>query len=498
MSKQRKRTQQVKQSNTIKTPWSVKKPIYSIILKFSLFALFIFVSIFYSDSRGIFNPDNTHNHTKRKWDSYYEFSKKNNVDVLLVGNSHLYTGINPKNLSTSLGCNAFILASPGTGVADHYFTLEEALKVNNPKLVIIETYGLHKSNQYLLTGGALSDLFKSFSARKNLVSKIIATPFLFSLKNYPYAWSNTLRNHDYTSSNFNQIKQNIEMEKNNRSSSKNKKLYLGRYVRFQTGIEDTLLLKYEKSGAPVDGLKFEINTEANNYIQKITDLCKSKDIELIFLTLPMYQKHVSNYSNWKKKLAQSLGTEFSSCEYWIDMQLGKGYEDFSIHCFENTYATNQHMTYNGSLLATYKLSDFILEQKRIMLPNRRKDKNWIKLFYFEEGFFENNSPRSNDKYNITLFRSDKHEGLNEILLLKRRDFNTLLVKFIPTPNQQYSEMKNMKVRLNAVVKVEDLQPQSTFIELPFDIYHSKNNRLNFSINIQPIEVLEINDFSFVN
>jgi len=56
----------------------------------------------------------------------------------------------------------------------------------------------------------------------------------------------------------------------------------------------------------------------------------------------------------------------------------------------------------------------------------------------------------------------------------------------------------MKVRLNAVVKVEDLQPQSTFIELPFDIYHSKNNRLNFSINIQPIEVLEINDFSFVN
>ena len=71
---------------------------------------------------------------RKKWDSFYEFIGKNNVDVLLLGNSHLYSGINPKNLSAALGVNAFILASPGTNIADTYFGLKEALKKTKPNL----------------------------------------------------------------------------------------------------------------------------------------------------------------------------------------------------------------------------------------------------------------------------------------------------------------------------------------------------------------------------
>ena len=144
-----------------------------------LFAFFI-ILIAYSDYKGYFNPDLKNNHTLKKWNSFYEFTKTNNVDILLLGNSHLYTGINPKNLSLALGANAFILASPGTNVSDSYWSLKEALKSCDPKVVIIETYGINGFNPYQLEAGSLSDQFKSFSARKDFVTKLESTPYLFS------------------------------------------------------------------------------------------------------------------------------------------------------------------------------------------------------------------------------------------------------------------------------------------------------------------------------
>ena len=119
------------------------------------------------------------------------------MDILLMGNSHLYSGINPKNLSNTLGCNAFILASPGTNIADSYYGLKEALKRTDAKLVVIETYCINNFNPYKLKEGSLSDQFKSFYSRRDFRTKLTSMPLLFNSDNYLFAWSNTLRNHDF-------------------------------------------------------------------------------------------------------------------------------------------------------------------------------------------------------------------------------------------------------------------------------------------------------------
>jgi len=479
-----------------KPSWKDRKPVLAIAIKFAVIALLIFAGIYYSDSKGYFTPDNRNNHTKRKWDAYYDFSKKKDVDVLLVGNSHLYTGINPKNLSTSLGCNAFILASPGTRVVDHYYALEEALKANDPKVVVIETYGLSEVEQYALKDGILSDQLKSFSARKNISSKIRSTPYIFAPKNYPYAWSNTLRNHDYLFSDYEQIEKNIEESK--KRKKKDRRLYLGRYVRFTTGLEDSLITMYDNLGAPVDGLKYEINQTAEKYIHKITDLCKSKDIEVVFLTLPMYEKHISNYSAWKGKLSKSLGKRYSSNEYWLDLQEGNGYKGFSKHSFENTYKENQHMTYNGSLLATYKLRDFLLSKSRIKLSDRSRDKAWRDLFYNQEGFFENHTPNKGDKNNIVLHRTAEKTGIKEVLHLKRGKFNTLLAKYIASSEEEHELLKTKKIRISVNAKLKDQPARDTYIDLPYDQLHSGNGKMNFSRNTRPLEILKVYNISIVD
>ena len=67
-------------------------------LKAVLFMAIIGAVIISVDQSGMFNPDMTNFHEKIQWDSFYDFTRSNDVDVLLVGNSHLYTGINPNHL----------------------------------------------------------------------------------------------------------------------------------------------------------------------------------------------------------------------------------------------------------------------------------------------------------------------------------------------------------------------------------------------------------------
>ena len=479
---------------------SQRSPVSAITLKFSVLSLILIMSILYSDYTGLFNPDNKNNHTLKKWDSFYNFNRQDTTDILLVGNSHLYTGINPKNLSSALGCNAFILASPGTNVIDHYFSLEEAIKISKPKIVVIETYGLKKTDQYNLTKRGLSDQFKSFSARRNLTSKILATPKLFSVKDYHFAWSNTIRNHNYLYTNLQQIKDNqknlkkISFRKNR--YKRNKELYLGRFVRFQTGIEKPILEKYKNQGAPVKGLEFETNKKLDNYISKIISLCETNNIELIFLTLPMYKEHISDYSYWKEKLKSSIGIKYSNNSSWIDLQADQGYKGFSTHSFENTYKTNQHMTYNGSLLATYKLVDFI--QEKTNLPNRRKNQQWRHLFYGEEGFFENNSPDKSDNTNIILYNSKNEDAVKELLLLKRGKYNTLIAKVMPSSKQKYNDYIIKKVRITALIKTKVGKQENLYIDLLWDSLHSSNKKINYSINIQSFEILKINSVDIVH
>lgn len=461
------------------------KPILSITLKSLLLIAVIGIAIFYSDYKGYFNPDETNNHTRRKWNSFYEFTKKNNVDVLLLGNSHLYTGINPKNLSSTLGVNSFILAAPGTNIADTYFGLKEALKRTDPKLVIIETYGINNFNPYELQKGGLSDQFKSFYTRKDFLTKITSTPYLFKSDDYFYAWSNTIRNHDFIFKDTSQLSKNKKLI--SKKSKKNNKLYLGRYVRFQTGIDNTLIAKYDSLGSPVKGDEYSTNEYTEDYVDKIVDLCRENDIELIFLTLPMYYKHIDKYFVWNKKLSKIINKHPNK---WLNMQLPYDTVSFSTICFENTYKINQHMTYNGSLIATYKLAEYIKSGMQVNLPNRKKETKWQRVFYGQEGYFENNPVLANDKVNKLLCKDFKTNNvtLKEVSIVKpEKGKNLILIAKIENDKKDLSQCK---LRL-AVSFVQDKQLSIANIDLQYDILHRVSGVFIFKTLIKPIQIKEV-------
>ena len=452
-----------------------RKPRSWWLLAFKFIVLFVIVAsvVVYTDKKGYFEPDQSNNHTSRKWDSFYEFTKKDTVDVVLVGNSHCYAGVNPKNLSAAIGATCFVLASPSTTIMDSYYCLKEALERTQPTVAIIETYGINNSVNHELTKGALSEQFKSYNARKNVPLKLSSMPVLFSPEYYVSAWSKTIRNHDFIFRDRKQLEINIEISKQ-RHPKKDKKLYLGRFVSFTTGIEDTTMAKYDSLGAPVDGTKREVNKENIHYVNKIIELCKQHNVIPVFVTLPMYYRHIEDYPTWKQTIASVLEPTGA---VWLDLQEPYDTTLFDRNCFENTYDENQHMTYTGSLRCAYKIAHFLVDSLKMDLPKRSATKHWNDMFYGEEGYFENYPSREGDTTNILICKNKVFKDLEvaDCLMIKGEKSNNVLLKIKKAPNHKKpADSVRMLAAINykgqRIVTYLDCSRQIDYNPLTHDLY----------------------------
>ncbi len=463
-----------------KKPQSVQvKPIekkqrgcWLLALKFMLLFSMVTAVIVYTDTKGYFEPDRSNDHTSRKWNAFYSFTDNDTVDLVLVGNSHCYAGVNPKNLSEAIGANCFVLASPGTTIMDSYYCLEEALERTQPKVAIIETYGISNSVNHRLNLGSLSDQFKSYNARKNVKLKLASMPTLFSVENYAPAWSASIRNHDFIFHNREQIERNTKLN-HQRASKKDKKLYLGRFVSFTTGIEDSTMMKYDSLGAPVDGTLREVNEENALFVNKIVELCKQHNVTPVFVTIPMYYRHIENYGAWKNTIASVIEpTEVA----WLNLQEPYDTIVFDKDCFENTYAQNQHMTFEGSVRSAYKIAHFMVDSLKIEFPRRNATKHWHDMFYGEEGYFANYPSHEDDTINVLICKDlvlDSIE-IKDCLMLRGETTNIVFLKIAK------KDGKPMKNQLRFIVEVKyegekmlaylDCWQQNTFDPLTHDLY----------------------------
>lgn len=461
------------------------------LLKFLLLMFVVVCVVLYTDYKGYFEPDQTNNHTTKKWDAYYEFTQKDTVDVVLVGNSHCYAGVNPKNLSSALGCNCFILASPGTTIVDSYYCLEEALKVTHPKVAIIETYGISNGVNRELRDDRLSDQLKSYNARKDVALKLRSMPLLFSAENYIPAWSKTIRNHDFIFHDRKQIETNLELAK--KPKTKDHELYLGRFVSFTSGIEDSIMDKYEKFGAPVDGKKHTVSKESSEYVNKIVALCKKHNVIPIFVTIPMYYKHVKNYDAWKKTVAEVINPTGA---HWLDLQSQYDTTLFDRNCFENTYNENQHMTYSGSVACAYKIAHYI-NALNIDLPKRCLTQHWNEMFYGEEGYFENYSSKKSDTTNILVCENLNFDDIKvKDCICKKAEKNNLLM--IKVAKDENAPLLSDMVSVVALAKYEGQEIVAQF-ECGRAMEYDPLHHYIFRTGLLPgVEILEIKNIKYLS
>lgn len=493
MKKKFKNIDKVKISNSkIVEPGQVSKSksIFLFIKKSILLILILFLVIVSINLKGLFDSSDVNYHSKRAWNEFYTFTKLNEIDILLVGNSHLYTGINPQSLSTSLGINSFMLSAPGTNLADVYFSLKEALVKCKPKVVVLETYSIGDFNPYQLEGSALSDQIKSFVSRKNLYLKIVSTPFLFAPSNYLYAWSSLLRNHSFIFSDLKQIQLNSK-KRDVSVPALGEDFKLGKFIRFVNGINQETLDKYDQFGAPVQGSDYKYSNYAKIYLEKIKKLTEDNNIQLVFLTLPMYHRHVENYSAWRNKLNEIIQEENFP---WLDLQERYYNYGFDENSFENTYEGNQHMTYSGSITASYALAKFIRDDLKLSLPNRFSEENWLNLFYGKDSYFENCDFLDSKGIGKSFGKNIVYNGLpiKEIISYKKLKSNVLLLKL---DNKVFGSefLRNKKIVITVRASVNNLIELYN-VELFKDVAWNPLDHhiyFHFSPDLEVIEVLNV-------
>jgi len=272
--------------------------------------------------------------------------------------------------------------------------------------------------------------------------------------------------------------------------------YLRRYVRFLSGIKKTTIHKYDSLGAPVNGDSIVIGEYSKMYSNKINDLCEAENIELVYLTLPMYHQHVKNYTTWHNSLAEVITPQNAS---WLDLQYNYDTVLFDTNAFENTYKENQHMTYNGSLIATYKLKEFIDDSLQIDLPNRKEEPIWRNNFYGEEGYFENAPVFSSDTKNKLIASNMTFGDLKviELSLIPIKDKKNKILMAKIKVNRDYDRYQLRKCYLTTFVEILDKNKKLLAqVNMTFDFLHPNKDYLIFKSVLKPVQVTGLKSAQF--
>lgn len=103
---------------------------------------------------------------KYRWEEFYQQPTGDSLDILFLGSSHAYRGIDPFLIDSLLGIHTFNLGSSGQTPLTSYHLLKNAVQHTQPKMVVIDLYfhAFMEENQLANAGNNWLEI-KSSSAK---------------------------------------------------------------------------------------------------------------------------------------------------------------------------------------------------------------------------------------------------------------------------------------------------------------------------------------------
>lgn len=282
--------------------------------------------------------------------------EKDQVDVLCIGSSHVYFGMNTCRWYDEYDIAGYLLASPGQPVWISYYLLEEALKTQSPKLVILDTGTMYRKEEdfgaysweTLISMKPSATKWKAIQAVNQYGEFLDELGAFFS---FPYYHT---RFFSLTSEDFNNTK---EIR------------YLGYKPDFAK-ISVKELAKWEENGqrkldeSPFCGNIQAITERTEYYLREFIQLCQEKGIPLLLVNSPfanqVEEKQIAD--DYIQKIAQEYGVPMIQCNQYI--------EEMQIR-FADDLLDASHLNYYGSIKYTDFLAAWIKEN--LHLPDRRGD-----------------------------------------------------------------------------------------------------------------------------
>lgn len=282
---------------------------------------------------------------------YYE-QEEDTVDVLVLGSSHAYQGINTAVLWKEFGITAYNLCGAAQPIWNTYYYLEEALKTQTPKVIILDVYTLHYTDDYTDISFAIKNTYglkwsdtKTAAIRTSFDTKKYGMQYYFPILQYHSRYT------DLNETDFYPYQANEEMYQNHK----------GFYCYFRTE-------EFEEPDLS-EATYFNLLTEKNNeYYRKILDLAKSRDIPVIVTALPYAAAVVSQqaYFNTAENIAED-DYHFAFYNFLTE------YKDVVGIDYATDFSDKQHLNYLGNTKITRFLGNILRTEYHV--PDRRADIN---------------------------------------------------------------------------------------------------------------------------
>lgn len=322
-------------------------------------------------------------------------TKKNTVDVVFLGSSHVYCGVAPHILWQEFGIPAFDMSVSGMDKYSEYYYTEYFLKFQKPKLICIDTFSLTfdrgdvLANEYrnMLSMPSSLTQFKLVDDYVEDKEKALSYKLKWPIVHTRYK---ELGRKDFISPVFNRVGKGENLTPIGEAKE-------GSNYTANTDIEE-----------PVT-----VSAENKKLLDKYISLSKKTGIPILFFSVP--------YEMTAERASITLGIEeyLKGVDGIFFMNGSKEVGDL-LGIYEDFY-DRSHLNYSGALKFTSWLGNYLTEL--VVLENHSGDVNYSG---WDDDVIYHNVLSANYSVNMTASYGETQELLREVM---NHDFMTYVVSF---------------------------------------------------------------------
>ncbi|MDR0272459.1 MAG: DUF1574 domain-containing protein [Clostridiales bacterium] len=284
---------------------------------------------------------------RQRFEDFYAF-ERGEIDMIFIGSSHAYCTFDPEIINGRLGISSFQLGMPEQNADGAYFALLEVLNYQNPDVVVMDVlYSALTEDFYFRQADLLFQAMDNTALQTQYMFSVVPFSERFKYLIKPIRYQQDFINYadNFLSSNF---KNFFGLLMTVRAAPATAEYYRSLGFVFCNYVISEEEYNHAISNPP-DGRLFPLSSVQLEYLERIVELCRENDIQLIFATAPKLAAmtgYMENYDIVHNEIAAFAAERGIP---YLDFNYG-GISDgrFEISDFRDA----SHLNYSGAVKAS--------------------------------------------------------------------------------------------------------------------------------------------------
>lgn len=275
--------------------------------------------------------------------SMHEFYNQENIDVLFLGSSHVFCGVDPAVLEEEWGKDVYLAATSVQKPDVSYYLLNEAVKQYDLETVYLDMYywqyrdNPKERTQYQMDYiYCVTDYMKFSWDKVKFLLDASGVEFYLDSFFVPARYGDRILDAEYVEQVI-KSKRSAEYQNYECPEELSQTYYKG-FIHSWGALENGSLI-YMSGSAAVEPIREEpISEYSLKYLNKIIRLCKENDIELVLFATPMTDYHTAVIGNYDTYLQTVRGiAEQNEIAFYDFNLLKEEYNDYADELFLDSH-----------------------------------------------------------------------------------------------------------------------------------------------------------------